>query len=253
MIMKNRQKYRQILLLASLLAYPLTFFVMSPDLLFFGASDRIVAGDVIFFGILFLTAFLGGRLYCGWICPAGACQEFTFKINNKPLNNKWNWIKFIPFIPWFAFFIIIIFLVSGFKEIDFFYKKAFGVSLIGLGEWIMYFGTVAIVVIPSIIKGKRWLCHYLCWVSPFMIVGGIIRDFFRIPSIRLRTIPTECNNCGLCSKVCTMSLPVMEMVKQGGINHNECILCSTCVDSCKKSAIRFTFSSKQRNLISTAL
>ncbi len=251
--MKNRQKYRYILLLISLLTYPLTYFVMSPDLLLFGASDRVVAGDVIFFGIMFITPILGGRFFCGWICPAGACQEFSFKINNRPLNNKWNWFKFVLFVPWITFFIVIIFLVGGLKEINFFYKKAFGVPIIGLTEWTMYFGTVAIVVIPSIIKGKRWLCHYLCWVSPFMIIGGIVRDYFKIPSIRLKTSPSECNNCGLCSRICTMSLPVAEMAKQGGINHNECILCSTCVDSCKKSAIRFTFSTRQRNFISTAL
>ena len=66
---------------------------MSPDLLMFGASERIMAGDIMFFGFLFILSFFVGRLFCGWICPAGALQDFCFDINKKPANNKLNWIK----------------------------------------------------------------------------------------------------------------------------------------------------------------
>jgi ferredoxin-type protein NapH len=245
--MKKRQNIRKLLMLVSFIFYPITFFIMSPDLLLFGASEGVMAGDVMFFGFLFIVSFIIGRLFCGWICPAGALQDYCFDINTKPARNTLNWIKFLQFIPWILLFMYLVIDVGGFKKIDFFYKRAFGVSMIGLGEWVMYLGTVAIVFSMAVLCGKRGLCHYLCWVSPFMILGGKIRDFLRIPSLRLITQPDLCNSCGLCSRLCPMSLPLNELIKTGEIGHSECTLCATCVDSCSKDAIKFGFRNSQMN------
>jgi len=244
--MKNRQNIRKFLLLVSFILYPITFFIMSPDLLMFGAAERIMTGDIMFFGFLFFLSFIVGRLFCGWACPAGALQDYCMDINRKPANNKLNWIKWIQFIPWISFFIFLIVYFGGIKHADFFYKRALGVSLVGLGEWVMYFGTVAIVFLMAALTGKRGLCHYVCWVSPFMIIGGKIRDLLRMPSLRLITKPDLCNSCGLCTRACPMSLPLDELVKNGEIGHSECILCATCIDSCNKGAIRFAFRSSQK-------
>lgn len=214
---------------------------MSPDLLLFGASEKVVAGDILFFGLLFILSFIIGRLFCGWLCPAGALQDYCFDINKKPAQNRFNWIKMFLFIPWIIFFVFLVIYAGGFKQVDFFYKRAFGISIIGATEWTMYFMTVAIVFIMAILTGKRGFCHYICWVSPFMIIGANIRDILKIPSLRLISKPGLCNSCGLCSRVCPMSLPLVEMIKNGGIDHSECTLCATCVDSCPKDAIKFVF------------
>ena len=239
--LKNRQNIRKFLLLVSFILYPITFFILSPDLLLFGASERVVAGDIMFFGILFILSFVVGRLFCGWICPAGALQDFCFEINKKPAQNKLNWIKMALFVPWITFFVFLAIYFGGFKQADFFYKRAFGISIAGATEWTMYFMTVALVVIMAVLTGKRGLCHYLCWISPFMIIGGKIRDLLKIPSLRLITKPDLCNSCGLCSRACPMSLPLDQLIKNGEISHSECTLCATCIDSCTKDVIRFTF------------
>jgi ferredoxin-type protein NapH len=244
--MKKRQNIRKFLLLISFILYPVTFFIMSPDLLLFGASERIMAGDIMFFGFLFILSFIVGRLFCGWICPAGALQDYCLDINKRPARNKWNWIKMLLFVPWITFFVFLVIYAGGIKQVDFFYKRAFGVSIAGATEWVMYFMTVAIVFIMAVLSGKRGFCHYLCWVSPFMIIGGIIRDSLRIPSLRLITKPDLCNSCGLCSRVCPMSIPLDELIKNGEISHSECTLCSTCVDSCPKGVIRFAFRHSQK-------
>jgi len=237
----KRQNIRRLLLLSSFLLYPVTFFVMSPDLLLFGASERVMAGDILFFGLLFVISFAFGRLFCGWLCPAGALQDYCTDINRKPAPNKFNWIKMFLFVPWITFFVFLVLNMGGFTHIDFFYKRAFGVSIIGATEWTMYFLTVAIIFIMAITTGKRGFCHYLCWVSPFMIIGANIRDLLRIPSLRLIAQPGLCNACGKCSRECPMSLPVADLIKTGAIHHFECTLCATCVDSCPKDVIHFGF------------
>lgn len=239
--MNKTQKIRKILLLISFLLYPLTYFIMSPDLLLFGASERVMAGDILFFLILFFLSFVFGRLFCGWLCPAGALQDYCVGINKKPARNKYNWIKMVLCAPWIIFFLFLVIYTGGIKEVDFFYKRTFGIPLTVFGEWIMYLMTVALVIIVTLLSGKRGLCHILCWVSPFMIIGGKIRDFLRIPSLRLVTKPDLCNSCKLCSRDCPMSLPLDDLIKTGQIGHSECTLCLTCVDSCKKDAIKLSF------------
>jgi ferredoxin-type protein NapH len=245
--MKKRQNIRKFLLLISFVLYPVSFFIMSPDLLLFGASENIMAGDIMFFGFLLILSLVVGRLFCGWVCPAGALQDFCSEINIKPANNKLNWIKMLLFIPWIAFFVFLVIYAGGIKKVDFFYKRAFGISIAGITEWVMYFMTVAIVFIMALLSGKRGFCHILCWVSPFMIIGGMIRDSLKIPSLRLITKPDLCNSCGICSRVCPMSLPTEELIKNGEIGHPECTLCSTCVDSCPNGVIKFAFRHSQRN------
>ena len=39
-----------------------------------------------------------------------------------------------------------------------------------------------------------------------------------------------------------MSLDVHAMVAAGRMEHDECVLCGTCVDNCSQEAIRYTFS-----------
>lgn len=239
--MKKRQNIRKFFLLISFILYPITFFIMSPDLLMFGASERIMAGDVMFFGFIFVFSFFFGRLFCGWACPAGALQDYCIGINKKPANNKLNWVKWLQFIPWIAFFIFLVIYAGGFKQADFFYKRALGVSLVGLGEWVMYFMTAGLVLIIAVLTGRRGFCHYVCWVSPFMIISGNVRDILKIPSLRLITIPDLCNSCGLCTRKCPMSLQLDVLVKSGRIEHPECTLCSTCIDSCTRDVIKFAF------------
>ena len=200
-----------------------------------------MAGDVLFFGGLFVLSIFFGRLFCGWCCPAGALQDYCMTVNNKPANNKRNWIKMALFIPWIFFFLMLILFFGGFKNIDFFYKRAFGIPIIGLGEWIMYFMTVFLILILALLSGRRGFCHYLCWVSPFMIVGGKIIRLFKIPKMLLKTNPALCNSCKVCTQLCPMSIPVHELVKTGKIKHEECILCFTCSDSCSKRVIRLSF------------
>jgi ferredoxin-type protein NapH len=244
--MKKRQNRRKILLSVSFILYPITFFIMSPDLLLFGASERIAAGDVMFFGFLFAASFVFGRLFCGWICPAGALQDVCSGINAKPAMNKYNWIKMALFIPWISFFIFLVICFGGIIRADFFYKRAFGIPIAGMTEWVMYFMTVAIVFIMAILCGKRGFCHYLCWVSPFMIIAGRLGASLRIPSLRLITKPELCDSCGVCSRLCPMSLPVAEMIKNGEIRHPECTLCASCIDSCPNGVITYGFGYSQK-------
>jgi len=90
--------------------------------------------------------------------------------------------------------------------------------------------------------GKRALCHYVYWISPFMIGGRKLRNLFKWPSLRLVAEKDNCIDCKTCTKNCPMSLDVNGMVKSQKMENSECILCGTCVDNCKKGVIKYSFS-----------
>jgi NAD-dependent dihydropyrimidine dehydrogenase PreA subunit len=101
-----------------------------------------------------------------------------------------------------------------------------------------FFGA-RVFILPAFLVGRRSFCHHLCWMAPFMIVGRAVRNGFGWSSLALKADPSSCNHCHICTRKCPMSLSVEEMVINGRMENPECILCGTCVDTCRKKALAF--------------
>jgi polyferredoxin len=67
MIEKRRQKIRKSVQIISLILFPVTFYYFSLYLIIDGASQGIVTGSFLMFALLFATALVGGRVFCGWL------------------------------------------------------------------------------------------------------------------------------------------------------------------------------------------
>ena len=81
--LEGRQSARKILLIIAFLLFPVVFYYLSPVLIIMGASEGIITGSFIVFGLMFLSALILGRAFCGWVCPAGGMQELCFKFWDK--------------------------------------------------------------------------------------------------------------------------------------------------------------------------
>lgn len=237
-----RQKIRKFLLILSFILFPVMQYYFSPYLIIQGASENIVNGSfIIFFIFLFFGIFLG-RSFCGWIQPCGGFQEIAFLFRDKKIKNNFgNYIKYIIWILWLLFLISIIIIAGGYKNINFFYGTDKGISISNIYAYIVYYGVIFIFLLLSLIFGRRASCHYICWMSPFMIIGRFIGNVLNVPSLRLKSYKDKCVSCKKCNDICPMSLDVNDMVSKNKMEHTECILCGECVDSCKNSAIKFYF------------
>lgn len=123
------------------------------------------------------------------------------------------------------------------------FATTWGISIANAPSYIIYYAVVGLVAFLALKFGKRSFCHYACWVSPFMVVGTKIKDFFNWPSLRLKYNREKCISCKRCNNSCPMSLDVEQMVKTGKHN-SECILCGECMDVCPKGVISYAFSRK---------
>ena len=237
----NRQKIRNMLIIVMFVLFPVIYYYFSPYLIIMGASEGIVTGSVLVFAALFFSSLFLGRVFCGWICPAGATQELCMKIRNEPFKNgKRNWIKYAIWVPWVSI-IVLMFVQAGVVAIDPLYQTYYGISITGMESLILFIIIAGLIATIALIMGKRASCHTICWMAPFMIFGRKIRNTLNLPSLQLLSNNEKCINCHVCDKKCPMSLEVNQMVQSKNLENSECILCGSCVDNCPQGAIKFSF------------
>lgn len=248
-VKSKRQRARKALLLISFLLFPITINYFSPYVIVDGASMGIVNGSLLVFAAMFVSALVVGRLWCGWLCPAGGLAEMCFPINAEPVKGKrLGWIKWAIWVPWLAIIAALVISAGGYQTINPFLHTVGGISVAGTPDrpifiaYIIYYGVIALFAGLAIFAGRRAGCYSICWMAPFMILGRKLRNTAAWPSLRLRAAPENCSNCKTCTTNCPMSLDVNGMVQAGKMEHSECILCGSCVDGCPKQAIAYSFS-----------
>lgn len=240
--MKKRQRIRSFLIIFTFLLFPVVQFYFSPYLMVWGASRGLITASFFTFAFLFIGSLFFGRAFCGWIMPCAGMQEICYPINPKvPKNNKFRFLKFAIWIPWLLSIVILVLRAGGYKEIDYFFHLEYGISVSNIYMYIPYYATILLFFILSLSFGKRASCHYVCWMSPFMITGRKISNLLKLKALRLKTNNTDCNTCKLCTKTCPMGLEVHELVKNKTIEHRDCILCGQCADVCKREVIKFAW------------
>jgi len=107
---------------------------------------------------------------------------------------------------------------------------------------MIYYIILALFTLVPLAVGRRAACHTVCWMAPFMILGRRVHNLARWPSLHLRADATQCIDCMRCSSECPMRLDVNGMVRAGDMEHDECILCTMCADTCPKGVIRVPLS-----------
>jgi ferredoxin-type protein NapH len=243
----KRQRTRFLILLISVILFPITIYYHSPALIIQGAAEGIVTGSFLLFLAQFLSAIFLGRAFCGWVCAGGGIARLCKDVNNKQVaGGKANWIKWYIWLPWMALITYFAIQAGGFSDLQPLYLTWNGISVHEPQSYIIYYFFVALIAGLSIFIGRRAFCHYVCWMAPFMIIGARVGAFLKIPRLRLKVDAEKCKQCHSCDFSCPMSLPVSKMVGEGAINDQECILCGSCVDTCTTSSIQFTFAGEQK-------
>jgi polyferredoxin len=223
-----------------MLLFPITIYYFSPELIITGAADGIITGSFIVFLALLIGSVFLGRLFCGYLCPAGGIQEMGMLVNDKnPMQGWKNNIKYVIWALWITSIIVCFIFRKHELTVNFFYMTEHGISIANIYDYALYYGVVFLFFIPSVLFGKRIVCHYFCWMAPFMVVGMKIGNLLGIKRLRLNADKNACADCQMCNKSCPMGLKVSEKVKKEAMDDNECILCGTCIDKCPKKAITY--------------
>ena len=237
----TRQRIRKLLIIISLLLFPVTLYYFSPALIINAGLHGIINGSFIVFLFLFLFSVPFGRLFCAYFCPAGGLQECAFIVNEKVPKQGWrNGVKFIIWGIWLTVVVFCYFSGGKIVAVDFFFETENGISVSDIQSYIIYYGIIFLIFIPAILFGKRVFCHYFCWMAPFMILGTKLRKVLHLPGIHIKiSDKDECISCGRCSKVCPMGVDVISETRNKIIGNPECIQCGACIDNCPKNVLTY--------------
>ena len=242
------QKIRRLLLLLSVLLFPVTLYYFSPALIISAGIKGIINGSFIIFSIMLIRSIFCGRLFCAYLCPAGGLQECAVLVKEKAPKQGWrNYIKYIIWILWITAVIFCYVSRGQVIKVDFFYETENGISVSNIYSYVIYYGIVFLILIPALVGGKRAFCHYFCWMAPFMVFGTKLRRMFHLPGLHIAADKKSCISCHRCDSVCPMSIDVSKSVEIDCIDSTECIQCGACVDTCPKNVLSYRMIRKEKS------
>ena len=238
----KRLKIRRTAAIISLMLFPITMNYLSPYLPMDAAMNGIIAGSLLTFLCLFLSAMITGRAWCSWVCPVAGIGDICMHIQDKKVNAaKLRKVRYAIFIVWVSLVVLFFILSGGIKGFNYFYFTETGVSVNEPSRFIIYYSILAAFLIVTLKTGNRGACHSFCWMSPFLVGGMKLGRRMGLPQIRIRAENASCVECRACDRACPMSISVSSEIRQGAVNSTDCILCGECIGACKKNVLSYGF------------
>jgi NosR/NirI family nitrous oxide reductase transcriptional regulator len=194
-----------------------------------GGSLAVLLYDpfsLLVWAVAILGLFLWGRgLFCGWLCPFGAMQEFAHHAGRLLRLPEWNpsarwdrrlkWVKYVALAGLVAIAFIRPDAAETAAEVEPF-KTA--VTTFFQREW--YFVAYALFWLGLGMVTFKGFCRYLCPLGALMALGGVLRLHNWIPR------RAECGTpCQLCRVRCRYGA----IERSGKIDYSECFQCLDCV------------------------
>lgn len=196
---------------------------------------RIYISTFIILGLVLILTIVFGRVFCSYLCPLGALQEWIRKLGKKiGINRDFEFPKNIDnYLRYAKYVILFVIIYFSFTVGDLIFRgyDPF-VALMHLGEEFseMAFGYSILIflLIISLFSKNIW-CRYFC---PFGATLGIFR---KLSPFKIKRDKKSCISCGTCDRTCPSGLNIE---KSDEIKSADCISCMNCVSDCPNSSLK---------------
>jgi len=219
-------------------------------------QGEINPGFLLFSASLLVTA-LFGRFMCGWICHMGALQDLCVwllkKIGVRPRSFQSRFLGYVPLGLAGYLFVWPTLERTAVTPLLRWLGVASGQQVPGFPGFAgamaterMWDGLPSLfVAVPFLLLcgfgtvfflGARGLCRYGC---PY---GGFLLPAAQLAPIRVTVDAPRCDQCGVCTSVCTAGVRVHDQVRLlGAVADHNCIRSMDCVQACPQNALSLSF------------
>ena len=182
--------------------------------------------------ILLAYWLVGGRTFCGWVCPINTLLEAVDVVRKRLKTPDYNLGTATKY--WVLLTVLVLSLVTGLPVFEL-------ISPLGILLRNLLYGAGGSIAIILILVGfelfvsRRGFCRYLCPLGAFY---GLVA---RMSPLQLCLNHRECTRCAKCTEVCPMGEEALQAGLNGKtdlINANECTKCGKCIEVCPTHAIR---------------
>lgn len=193
------------------------------------SSTALLGGGIV---LLFFMV-LGGRAFCGWVCPVNMVTDLADTLRGKPDSRDHRMGRNIRY--WVLAMSLVLSAALG--------RAAFeAVSPIGaLHRGLIYgMGTgwtvIAALFLFDLLAVRNGFCGHLCPLGAFYSLIG------RGSAVRVLHSSERCSTCMRCLEACPEP-QVLSLVgnRDGAVLSGECTNCGRCIEVCPDRALRFGF------------
>ncbi|MCZ4262824.1 4Fe-4S binding protein [Limimaricola sp. G21655-S1] len=177
-------------------------------------------------GAAILGFVLWGRaLFCGWLCPFGALQEFAHHAGRllrlPQIRPSAAWDARLKLLKYLALAGLVLIAILAPEHVDTAaeiepFKTA--ITTFFVREWY-YVAYAAFWLLLGLVLFKGF-CRYLCPLGAVMAIGGLLRG---------RDWIARREACGSPCQLCRVKCAYGAIEKTGGIDYSECFGCLDCV------------------------
>lgn len=182
---------------------------------------------------LLITLFyfiLGGRSFCGWICPVGLITELGDKLRRRLGSGG----KTLPLTAnrWSLGLVLITVAATGIPLFEV-------LSPIGIISRAIAFASLMPLLVPAAILLVETVVSRRVWCRSLCPLGGFYTLLARFSPVRVGFVKERCTHCNDCLAVCPVEEVLAPPLERGvrRVTAGDCTLCMACVDICPDKAL----------------
>ena len=198
------------------------------------------AANILLLAVVFIVTAVWGRFFCGFICSFGALQDLLW-LGGRNLPFRPVFSQKVDRVLKYLKYAVLLFIVIGVWTFGITGDTVWSPWTIfgmyaspwkGVPSQAMFLSVGGLLLLLTIIGSlliERFFCKYLCPLGALFTLASHFRVF------KLKREAASCSgSCRVCSRKCSMSIPLYQYDK---VRSGECIDCMKCTTACARGNI----------------